>query len=226
MSKWKVITGDCLEVLRPMPDASVDAVVTDPPYGIAYQSAWRIDKNARHDPIAGDAAPFVWFMPEAFRLLAPNSAAFVFCRWDTAEAFRQAAEWAGFKVRGQVVWDREHHGMGDLTGAPAPQHDLAWVLGKGRFKFPGKRPKSVIRSARLGGNALVHPTQKPDDLMVQVVDAYCRDAGTVLDPFTGSGTTGVAAVKTGRNFIGIELDEGYADIARRRISEAAEEMES
>ena len=212
--------GDCLDVMRGMPDGCVDAVVTDPPYGIAYQSAWRTDPLKRHRPIANDAQPFVWFLPEAARLLRPGGALLCFCRWDTREAFRLAIGWAGLQVRSHVVWDREAHGMGDLTAQFAPQHDDIWFATKGQFRFPGERPKSVVRALRVSGASMVHPNEKPVDLMRQLVDAVTPPGGVVLDPFLGSGATGCAAVATNRSFVGIEMDEERFAIAEDRIAHA------
>lgn len=220
MSNWVVHTGDCLEVLRTLPAGSVDCVVTDPPYGMSYQSARRTDKSTWFPKIANDDAPFVWWLPEAFRVLKDGGALVCFCRWDSAEAFRLAIGWAGFKVAGQIVWDWMVHGMGDLNGSPAPMHDTIWFAERGDFAWPGSRIKSVVRHQRLQGDELNHPNEKPTGLMIELVEGCAGQGATVLDPFCGSGTTGVACVQTGRNFIGIEIEPKYADIARRRIAEA------
>lgn len=140
----------------------------------------------------------------------------MFCDWKTSCEWRYYLEDAGFKVVSQVIWDREHHGMGDLTGAFAPMHDVIWYATKGRRTWTNGRPKSVLRHRRPSPSEdHGHPTCKPVNLMTDL----CKftGAGLVLDPFMGSGTTGVACMDTGRNFIGIELDETYYDIACKRI---------
>lgn len=220
---WQVIQGDCLDVMRGMDAASVDAVVCDPPYGIAYQSSWRTDKAKRKPPIANDAHPFIWWLYPAYQLTKPGGCLVCFCHWREAEAFRWAIEIAGYTIKSQVIWDREWHGMGDLRGQFAPQHDVIWFAAKGKYTFPGTRPKSVLRSARITGEALVHPTEKPVDLMRQCVRSVTPPGGTVLDPFTGSGSTGCAAVLEGFDFVGIEMDAEYCEIARRRIAHWAGE---
>ena len=212
--------GDCLDVLRSLPDASVDAVITDPPYGISYQSARRTDKSQWKPKIAGDSQPFIWWLCDAARILKPGGALLCFCRWDVAESFRLAIGWADLKVRSQVIWDRVVHGAGDPAVSPAPCHDMIWYATKGRRVFHGKRPKSVVRSSRLSGTALVHPNEKPLGLMIDLAESYAAPGETVLDPFMGSGTTGVACVRTGRNFVGCEIDPKYHAIAQRRINEA------
>lgn len=212
--------GDCLDVMRGMPDACVDAVVTDPPYGIAWQSARRTAKAERFRPVAGDAAPFVWFLPEAVRLLRDGGGMVCFCRWDVAEAFRLAIGWAGLRIRSQIVWNREAHGLGDLGAQFAPQHDLAWFATKGAFRFPGSRPKSVLSHLRVSASDLTHPCEKPVALLADIIRAVTAEGATVLDPFMGTGAGGVAAVQLGRFFIGIEREPEYHAIAEARIAHA------
>ena len=216
----RLMLGDCLERMAEIEDGSVDAVITDPPYGISYQSAWRTDKSKWKPKIAGDKSPFIWFLRDATRALQDGGCLLCFCRWDVGEAFRLAIGWAGLTVRSQIVWDRMSHGAGDTAGSPAPQHDLIWYATKGRRVFHDKRPKSVVRAMRISGQQLIHPNEKPESLMGQLVASYAPPASLIFDPFMGSGTTGVACVNTGRNFIGIERDPGYFAIAEKRINEA------
>lgn len=218
--KFELFNDDCLRALPDIPTETVDAVITDPPYGIAYQSAWRTDKAKRHAPIANDGQPFIWWLADAFRVTRDGGALLCFCRWDVQEAFRQAIQWAGYSVQSQVIWDRESHGMGDLNASFAPRHDVIWFATKGRFVFPGLRPQSVINQMRLDGNSLVHPNEKPVGLMRKLIRSVTPEGGTVLDPFMGSGATGVAAIEEGYRFIGMELDPGHFRTAQSRIQSA------
>lgn len=213
----RLICADCLDVLPTLEAGSVDHVITDPPYGIDYQSAWRTDRAQWKPKIANDERPFIWFLPGAFQAARIGAGLMCFCRWDVQEAFRAAIGWAGWEVKSQVIWDREAHGMGDLNGTPAPQHDVVWFASKGRFEFHADRPKSVIRSMRLGGEELVHPNQKPDDLMLEMVTDYAAPGELILDCFAGSGATLVACARAGRRAIGIEKEPKYFDIAVARI---------
>jgi DNA modification methylase len=199
---------------------TIDAVITDPPYGISYQSAWRSDKARWHPPIANDDTPCVDWLPDAYRVLKPNTPLVCFCRWDVQEVFRQAITAAGFEVKSQIIWDKVTHGMGDLNGEFAPQHEIALFAAKGRYTFPGERPKTIIRATRLLGESMVHPTEKPTTLLGQLIVAPTRHGDLILDPFAGSGSTGVAAIKEGRRFIGSELDPGYHAIAMKRLGAA------
>lgn len=209
--------GNCLDLMRTMPDQSVDAIITDPPYGMSYQSARRTDKTSRFDRIANDNAPFVWFLHDAARLLRAGGVLLCFCRWDSAEAFRMAIGWSGLILRSQIIWDRVCHGMGGLSSTTAPQHDTIWFATKGSFRFAGGRPKSVVQAMRLGGGQLTHPNEKPITLMTNLVLSYTTQGQVVLDPFCGSGTTGMACRNTKREFIGMELDPTYAELSRQRL---------
>ena len=218
----KLYCGDCLDVLRTLPDASVDAVVTDPPYGISYQSTCRTDRSTWFPKIANDESPCVEWLPDAFRLMRDGSPLICFCAWKTQEAFRVAIAEAGFSVRSHVIWDREWHGLGDLRAEFAPQHDVIWFATKGAFAFPGKRPKSVLRCPRISGNSLVHPNQKPLPLMCEILAVVTKPNDIVLDPYAGSGSTLLAAIRMRRRAIGVELCPKNHAIAERRIAQARE----
>lgn len=194
---WHIEQGDCLEILRQIPAGSVDAVVTDPPYGIDYQSARRTDPTKRLKKIANDGQPFVWWLLDAFRITKPDGALICFCRWDVQEAFRQAIEWAGYTVKSQVIWDREVHGLGDLNAAYAPQHDVIWFATKGKFAFPSGRPMSVLRSQRLSGDQLTHPNEKPVDLMAQICRQVTPPGGGSCGPVHRIGRHGRSGIAGG-----------------------------
>lgn len=119
-ARYAMIRGDSLEILPGLPAGAFDFVLADPPYGVSYQSARRTDKSLRKPKIAGDGAPFVWWLHAAFRSLRNGGGLLCFCRWDVAEAFRLAIDWSGLKVRAQVIWDRMAHGAGDTVVSPAP----------------------------------------------------------------------------------------------------------
>jgi site-specific DNA-methyltransferase (adenine-specific) len=202
--------------MQKLPAGGVSAIISDPPYGMDYQSSRRTGSE-RFAKIANDTKPYIWWLPEAFRILKERSAMYCFCDWRNSETFRIAIETAGFTIKSQAVWDRESHGMGDLKGSLSPRHDIIWFATKGRFEFPGKRPASVFRSMRITGTKLVHPNEKPIDLMTQMVESITSEGEKVIDPFMGSGSTGVAAINTGRAFVGIERDTDYFAMAQKRI---------
>ena len=212
----KLIRGDCLSVLRAMPSGETDAIITDPPYGIDFQSGWC---KARKGKILNDRLPFIWWLWDAARVLKDGGLLLCFCHWQAAEVFRLAIELAGLKIRGQLVWDRVGHGAGDTATCPAPRHELIWYATKGRRVFPnGYRPSSVIRITHVDRNAISHPSEKPIELLQALIEDYTSPEEVILDPFAGSGTTGVAAASKRRNSISIELDSKYAEVARVRLA--------
>ena len=214
--KWVLIEGDCLNVGRRVPDDSIDAVITDPPYGIAYRGM-----NDKQPRILNDERPFVWWLYDAYRMTRPGGALLCFCPWRMQERFRVAIEIAGFGVRSQVIWDRCVSGMGHTACTFAPRHDVIWFATKGRFSFPSGRPDSIVAASNVPYRQREHSTQKPRELMERLVRAVTPPGGGVYDPCAGSGSTGVAAVGAGFRFLGVELDPVNAVIARRRLREAS-----
>jgi site-specific DNA-methyltransferase (adenine-specific) len=216
-----IYNEDCLIGMRKIEDESIDMIITDPPYGISYQSAWRPDKEKRHAKIKNDSQPFIWFLHDGFRVLKDGGGILCFCRWDTQNAFMNAMQWAGFKVRSSIVWNREQHGSGDVRTTFAPMHENILFGAKGRFEFPdNKRPKDVISCMRLHGNK-THPNEKPVKLLEELISYTTREGDTVLDPFIGSGVLPEACIRTGRKYIGFEIDKGYFEAARERIGKYA-----
>ena len=193
--------GDCREILPTI--GKVDAVVTDPPYGMEFRSNYRSVRPKFHAIANDDSADaLVW----ACGIEAAHSK-YVFCRWDN---LREVP-----KPRSCVTWIKNNWSMGDLTGEHARQTEVALFYPGSDHYFPCGRPSDVIQAPRTGNEW--HPTEKP----VQLIWHVARwTVGTILDPFMGSGTTGVACVKLGRKFIGIEIEPRYFDIAVKRIEEA------
>lgn len=216
----RLIYGDCLEAEFP----PTHFVITDPPYGIAYQSNWKLNKDERFDVLQNDdQSDFSWLDKVQTAIVEP-AALFVFCRWDVQFAFYEAIA-RHWRIRSQVIWDRGVHGLGDLDSQYAPCHDVCWFATQGNYRFPNGRPKSIYHVDRVHAGALVHPTQKPLALMQIIVsDLTCVD-DLVVDPFMGSGTTAVACAKLHRRFWGCEIDKAFYDIARKRVDEINQQPE-
>lgn len=194
----KLILGDCLEVMKTLLDKSVDAVITDPPYGIAdiwnggSGHGWGVADAAKDKRNRWDIRPNKEVLGNLLRV------------------GKKVVIWGGnyFELpisRGWLVWNKPERGF---TLAEA---ELAWTS----EEFP-IRVFDCVRSDR----DRIHPTQKPIELITWCVNKFSKAGDTILDPFMGSGTTGVACVQTGRDFIGIEIDPGYFAIAEKRIQEA------
>jgi site-specific DNA-methyltransferase (adenine-specific) len=202
-SSVKLYCGDCLSILPTLEAGSVDAVVTDPPYGINHPTDYKRRKRGAlaectdYPPVIGDNKEFD---PTPF-LNYP-------CVFWGGNYFAHKLP----PSSGWLVWDKLR--PDDLDQSTC---ELAWtnfIKGVRRFSYLWN---GMIRD---GNDSLFHPTQKPVALMRWILSLKWMPAGTVLDPFMGSGTTGVACVQTGRNFIGIEIDPTYFAIAEKRIAQA------
>ena len=206
--------------MKGIPSGSVDLVLTDPPYGIDYQSQRRKDKAQWKPKIKNDKTPFVDFIPQLKRILSDNGAAMIFTRWDVQQRFIDALVSSGLSVKNILIWDKVVHGIGDLKRAYGSRYESIIFCANNGFRFNGKRPTDIMRFQRVSSDKLIHPNEKPIELLEALVTQCTLQNQTVLDCFMGSGSTGVACVNTGRNFIGIELDKGYFDIAQKRIEAA------
>lgn len=208
--------GDCLELMKNIPDGSIDLILTDPPYAIEFQSNYR---KRKYKKINNDES-LSWlegFVSEAYRIMKDNTAIYCFCSWHNVDIFKQVFE-KYFKLKKIVVWQKNNTSMGDLKGSYAPKHEFVLFAHKGRRLLNGFRHPDIIQAKRTGNK--YHPTEKPVDLLEIFISESSNIGETVLDCFMGSGSTGVACVNTGRNFIGMELDKQYFDIAVQRIAEA------
>lgn len=212
----KIHNADCLEFMKKLPDKSIDLVLTDPPYGIEFQSSWT--EIQRFEKLHNDDKIEIQWMTEAVRLLKEGGAMYCFSRWDVYPQWLQAIKDSGLIVKNCIVWDRMSHGMGDLNGCYAPQHDFIIFATKGRHLLKGhKRPKDIIRLCRPNPNDIVHPTQKPVELIKVLLQNSSEENDIVLDCFLGSGTTAVACKQLNRKFIGIEINPDYCKISEERI---------
>lgn len=194
----------------------MDAIITDPPYGINYHST-------TNKSILNDKAPFIWWLYDAYRVLKSGESGrgtlVCFTRWDVQQVFVDAMRLAGFVVKSEVIWDKVIQGMGDTKAQFAPTHENIIFAVKGKFSFPGHRPKDLITFQKLNSSQMVHPTEKPVGLLANLITSVTKPGDLILDPFAGSGSTLVAAYKTGRRFIGIELDDAHYGKAQQRIKE-------
>jgi len=209
--------GSCMDLISNIEDNSIDCIITDPPYGIDYQSARRTDKSLWKPKIANDEAPYIEWIKPCYNKLKEGGRLICFYRWDVQDEFLNEIVEAGFTVKSQIVWDKVMHGMGDLKGEFAPQHELMIYATKGRYEFQSSRPKSIYRTQRVSATFLVHPNEKPVNLLRAIIRDISKEGDVVVDFFSGSGSTLIAANQEKRVYIGSELDKRYVDIANQRI---------
>ena len=202
--------GDSRDVL---PSVSADLVLTDPPYGVTYES----NSGGRRgkEPITNDGTRLsLWLYRQVVPLLRANHVLW-FTRWDAwPDVWAILGQF--HPVRGLLVWDKGTPGMGDLHHW-GPSYEL--IASAGRGKTTGSRDQSIIKFAGVTHGARTHPTEKPIALLAYLIGKL--DPSVVLDPFAGSGATLLAAQKSGRKAIGIEIEERYCEIAAKRLAQGA-----
>jgi len=217
--------GDCREILPEI--GKVDAVVSDPPYEAVMQAKWGVlSRNApsshvQHESLGFDAIDHM--RADVAKAVAEVCQGWIvlFCMAEGVRAWRDALETAGARYKRAMVWVKPD-AMPQFNGqGPSVGHEMlvsAWG-GGGHSKWNGGgRPGTFTFTKNTQGAE--HPTQKPLPLMLELVRLFSFENSLVCDPFCGSGTTGVAAVKLGRRFIGIEQDQKWFDLSCRRIRAA------
>jgi site-specific DNA-methyltransferase (adenine-specific) len=239
--------GDSVELLRTLPDASVDCVWTDPPYllsndGVTCVSGRMVTVNKgewdRSRGIALDHEFNRAWLSECYRVLAPAGTLWVSGTLHVYLSVGMAMQELGFRILNDIVWEKPapppNLGCRCFTHA---SEILLWATkakrgGKARYTFHyeamkaengGRQMKNIWRLSRPGADEKrfgKHPTQKPLALISRCLRASTNPGDLVVDLFAGSGSTGVAALELGRRFIGIERDEGYAALAAKRLREA------
>lgn len=215
--------GDCLEILEQLPDSSIDIVISDPPYGISY-----ISNRSQYDDSITKRGLLNDGKDEAFDLLdktcqilqrkcAQNSHLYFFCSWSVFSQFEHIIG-KYFTIKTPIVWDKGNKGSGDLENDWGNQTELIIFCIKGK-KTINYRRGNVISVPRLHSSKMVHPTQKPMDLINQLLDVSYFQGDLVVDPFMGSGSTIHACNKRDINCIGIELDKDMFEIAKTTRNE-------
>ena len=246
MKKFELWHGDCLELMKNIPDGSVDLVLTDPPYGT---TACKWDS----------VIPFEPMWEQLNRIIKPNGAICLF----GSEPFSSALRMSNIKnFKYDWIWDKHNtNGFLNAKKRPLKRHEVISVFSIGvpiyipqmeergnprqKGSYNKKKgngdmvygrfenistinnsyyPTDILSFSNAKQKGKVHPTQKPVALLEYLIRTYTNEGETVLDFTAGSGSTGVACVNTGRHFIGIELDEGYFNIAKKRIEEAVNDL--
>jgi site-specific DNA-methyltransferase (adenine-specific) len=203
-----IIQGNCLDILPQIDTASVDFILTDPPYIARYRS--RDGRALQNDDNAA------WLEPsfaEMFRVLRKDAFAISFYGWPKVDLFFAAWKNAGFRIGGHMIFRKRY---ASKTAFLQYRHEAAFLLIKGNPAFPAT-PLPDVMDWTYTGNKL-HPTQKSIHVLKPLIEAFSTPGQLVLDPFAGSGSTCVAAKRTGRDYIGIELDAKHHATATDRLA--------
>lgn len=226
--RYALYNGDCLMAMKNMADKSIDLIITDPPYKVTKRG---IGKNTNTGGLVrselgikgkifkhNDIKPKD-FIPELYRVLKEGSHCYIMTNHVNLQEMLNTATECGFHFIKCLIWDKGNKIMGQCYMS---QFEYILFLRKGKHKkinncgtsdiisVPNKKQKD-----KNGKN--LHDTEKPVALMQVLIENSSNENDVVYDPFMGIGATGVAALNTGRRFIGIELDENYFEISKNRI---------
>ena len=228
MNKIKLINGNCLDTLKNIPNESIDLIVTDPPYpttsrGNAGNSGGMLQKdiNKKGKVFTYNNINCKEYAPEFYRLLKDGSHCYVMTNHINLIDMLNTFTDVGFHFIKSLIWNKGNKIMGQYYMSQY-EYILFFRKGKGKkinncgtsdiLSIPNKKTKD-----KDGKN--IHDTEKPIELMEVLVNNSSQENELVLDPFMGVGSTGVACIKNNRNFIGIEIDENYFNIAKSRLEE-------
>ncbi|HEY4359722.1 MAG TPA: DNA methyltransferase [Bryobacteraceae bacterium] len=206
----RIIQGDCHAILRTLPADSVDFVLTDPPYLVRYKD--RSGRTIRNDSTSTVLDAFT----DVFRVMKPNTFCVSFYGWNRVDAFFAVWKRAGFTPVGHLVFSKSYASSQRFLRYT---HEAAYLLAKGHPAQPDE-PISDVQPWHYSGNH-GHPTEKSVETLRPIIRAFSKPGETVLDPFAGSGSSLVAAALLGRNYLGIELEQKYCDLAQRRLGGVA-----
>jgi len=243
-----VQVGDCIEILRAMPTGSVDMVFADPPYYLQLNNDLRRPNNSLVDGVDDEWDKFDDFaaydrftrgwIGEVRRVLKPEGSFWVIGSYHNIFRVGAIVQDLGFWILNDIIW-RKTNPMPNFRGRrfTNAHETLIWCAQgqNAKYTFNYEAMKALNEDLQMRSDWLIplcggperlkvdgrkaHPTQKPEALLHRVLMAATRPGDTVLDPFFGTGTTGAVARRLGRRFIGIERDETYAALARKRIAE-------
>ena len=227
-----ILHGDCLRILASLPDASVDAFITDPPYcsgsvseasrSAAKGQGLRSENIRKMGWFIGDnmgTAGLVWLIRamafEAVRVMKPTGSLLVFCDWRMVPNLAPAIESAGLRYQNQLSWNKKSMGLGN--GFRAQKEEILHFT-NGSPEYHHKGTSNILDCKRVSADDREHQTQKPVDLIAQLLRVVCPPGGVAVDPFAGSGTLAEAARMTDRHFICIERDADHCETARSRVT--------
>lgn len=227
--EWRI--GDCLELIKDIPDNTVDLVVTDPPYNTNYKTNHRKSNNKKNNlviekdehlftkPIKNDCDNEILIrdsIKEIHRVLKHNTAFYCFCSPDTVEMFKREID-KHFTIKNIIIWVKNNWTAGDLEAQYGKQYEMIIYANKGRRKLNGKRIQDVWFFDRVPPTQAIHQNQKPLKLIEQILRISSNENDVIVDTFLGSGTLLEAGLNTNRNCVGFELSNEWEEHYKKRL---------
>lgn len=235
----RLYLGDCLEILPTLEDQSIDCIITDPPYHITDKSSitfvgskpqsvkerwghWEKDTFEEYEHMVCSV------IDHSKRLLKENKCLIMWLRAEYGGYFARYAETIGFKLFSSLIWEKPNPVPHIRHTNYRSSFEYGLVVCNGKKSVPfnwlgQERMKNVFKHA-IGQKETDHPTEKPLSLFNWHVEVHTNPGDTVLDPFMGSGTSGVAAASWGRKYVGIDIKQEYYEMAERRIRKAEKDI--
>ena len=239
MSTITLKQGDCLELMKELDDESVDLVITDPPYNISKENDNR-DRSKADSPVMRRKSPlrfdfgewdnrtreeFLKFttnwLKESCRVLKDGGTIISFFNKEDISYLGWEGKKLGIRTRVIFTWCKSNPVPSfrkvNYLSATGSKGTKAWTF---NFKMQKEMKNYMVTPNGSAYKQTEHPTEKPEELIKHFIEIHTNKSDTILDPFMGSGTTGVACVQLNRNFIGYEISPDYFKIAEKRINEA------
>jgi site-specific DNA-methyltransferase (adenine-specific) len=210
----KLYKGDCLELMKDIPDKSIDMILTDPPYAINLTPQRDTSKFKNTKVLNDNTLDWLPKMVEECYRISKN-VVLVFCGWQNIDKFKIELE-KKFTIKNILVWDKDWFRMGNNY---RPNYELCLLCCKTNITTKSNNKSNILKYRRISPQKLLHSCEKPIPLLEDLITELSNPQDTILDCFMGSGSTGVACKHTNRRFIGIELDDNYFEIAKKRIEE-------
>lgn len=217
---WKLHYGDCMEHLPRLAAGSVDAFVTDPPYLIgAISTGDPKSKAGSWTDLMNASYWYAAWMGHCWRALKDGGFMVVFLNWRSSPMILKACADARIRTSSLAVWDKEWIGPAS-NDQLRPTYEMMLFCGKGKARIPNRSQSDILRCKWMAAHSKesTHPAEKPVELVRRVVGLVAKPGSLIIDPFTGSGTTAIAAVSEGCRFVGWENDADRFKEGTARIS--------
>ena len=229
----RLLKGDCLELLREIPDKSIDQIFADPPYNLSgkgfrtVQNGKMVNCEKGEWDVVEDITAFnrAW-IGECLRTLSDTGTIWISGTLHNHPSVGMILKEKGLWIINDIIWFKRNATPLLAKNRFAPSTELIWLASKSKkYYFDYDKAKELNGGKQMKNlwelnaqrHLTIHPTEKPEPLLERIILIGSRPGDTVLDPFMGSGTTGAVAKRLGRKFVGIELDETYFNISKQRI---------
>ena len=240
MSKIEIINGDCIEILKKFEKETLNLIFADPPYNLSGENSLTVKsgKPARCDKGEWDKIKNfhhfnISWIRECKRVLKPNGTIWISGTLHNHPSVGMALKELGFWIINDIIWFKPNATPLLVKNRFVPSVELIWLASKTKkYFFNYEKAKEINNGKQMRNlweittnrHVTNHPTEKPERLLERIILLGSKENDLVLDPFMGSGTTGVVCKKYKRNFVGIEIDKTYCELAKDRIANVAVRM--